>query len=182
MNRDTIVASIAVVALVVSLGVAVIGGGQDGKDGRDGVGAVPGGDFHNQVNFLGGVTHRNLNATSTTATTQTMELADLVRRGQYYSSVHLTPNVGDLTLTWFASTTGGYLPKVGDRHEFCLYNASTTAGIDLTLAAGTGVDIETASSTISDLTIDSDSTACIKAEKKPNTDISVLITEYNDAD
>lgn len=122
-------------------------------------------------------------ATTTTATTQTLAVADILN----YDVVSILPNVGSLTLTFPASSTMTTLvPTAGDMQETCFLNATTTSGITITFAASTGIDLESASSTPSDLTITANGTACFKFIRQRATasafDITAAMTEYMNAD
>jgi len=141
--------------------------------------------------FLAGVSYHNSVATSTTATTQTLGANDIAPRGIPLDHISFTPNTGDLTLTWPASSTlRNFVPRAGDVAHQCFTNASTTAGIDITIAAGTGIDLEVASSTVLEskpvLTVLADSTVCFTYIRKPSTasafDIKVLMTRFVDGD
>lgn len=89
-----------------------------------------------------------------------------------FSTVSFYPSVGAITLTLPASTTlGAFLgPTPGAMKRVCYYNATTTSGITITLAAGTGIDLEIASTTVTgsgpSLTLLADNTACIEYQKK----------------
>ena len=146
------------------------------------------GTFNAQPVLNAGALHSYVNSTSTTATTYTLVAADILN----YESVVITPNTGDLTLTLPASSTlSAFVPTAGDWAEQCWYNASTTAGIDITFAAGTGIDLEVASSTSGGaqspvLTMLANSSACFKYIRKPATasafDIIVQMTRFVDGD
>ena len=166
--------------------------GLPGIDGRDGVGASPG-PLHTQYQeFEGGVKYGHNRSTSTTATSYTLLASDIVdRSGAAYDTILMTPNTGDLTLTFPASSTlTHFIPAVGDRAKQCWYNASTTAGIDIIFAAGTGIDLEIASSTDTAsetlYPIPSAGFGCFEFYRQPLTltafDIGVLYTVYVDAD
>lgn len=135
---------------------------------------------------IGGLTTLNAgqlrsytNATSTTATSQTLEEADLLN----YDTVLLTPDTPSLTLTLPAtSTLTSFIPTAGDMAEQCWYNATSTASMNITFAAGTGIDLQTASTTQTDLTFATGGNACLKFIRQTDTDVSVLMTEYTDAD
>jgi len=59
-------------------------------------------------------------------------------------------NTGDTTFTLPAtSTMFMFLPEIGSERTWKIYNATSTAGIDLTLSAGTGMDLVSASTTSS---------------------------------
>ena len=156
------------------------------------VGAFPSPTIYEALELLGGSTRGFYYATSTTATTYTVTANDMVAKsGAAYDTIALTPNVGDLTLTLPASSTlRHFLPKAGMTAKQCWLNASTTAGIDLTFAAGTGIDFEVASSTIVDglpvLTVLADSKGCFDFTRKPATasafDFNVSFTRFVDGD
>ena len=124
------------------------------------------------------------NATSSVGT-GTLQVSDI----NAYDTVLLTPTgaAATKTLTFFASSTAStWLPTAGDMQETCFYNGTTTAATTITFAAGTGIDLETASSSPTDLVLLSGNTACFKFMRQPATastfDISALMTEYTDAD
>jgi len=86
----------------------------------------------------------SLNATTTTATTYTVEGDDLAR----YHMVDIMQNVGAATFTLPAtSTMMGMLPAQGLTREWRWHNATSSSAITLTFAAGTGMDMVTASGT-----------------------------------
>lgn len=142
--------------------------------------------------FDGGVVHSNTNSTSTAVTAYTLVANDIAPNGAPYSAVVITPNGGDLALTFPASSTlAAFLPSAGDWTEQCWRNASTTSGIDITFAAGTGIDLEVATTSPSAqanavLTVLADAGACIKYQRKPATaaafDIAVMLTRFLDGD
>lgn len=85
-------------------------------------------------------------SSSTVATAGVLTLNDFASYGTW----ELTPNTADLTLTLpTSSTLATYLPNAGDRDRIMIRNATSTAGIDVILAAGTGIDLGSASTTIS---------------------------------
>lgn len=124
------------------------------------------------------------NSTSTVATTQTLAQADILN----YDTVLFTPNTASVTLTLPAtSTLTSYIPTAGDRAEQCWQNATTTAGINVTFAAGAGMDLQmVATSTISGsagvFPITPGNSACFKFIRQANTDVQVLMTSYIDGD
>jgi uncharacterized RmlC-like cupin family protein len=132
-----------------------------------------------------GINHSYTNSTSTTATAYTLVLADINK----YESVIMTPNVGTVTVTGFASSTATSLvPVAGDHFKQCWYNATTTAGVLITFADGTGTNFNTASSTYNgaeDLSIDAGEMACMTYFREPATattfDILIGLQKfYND--
>lgn len=115
-------------------------------------------------------------ATSTSATSATLQESDLLVNGR----LEVTPNVADLTYTLPASSTlTSFLPNAGDRNEIQIYNATTTAGIELIFAAGTGIDLESATST---LRMQPLSTVLLDCMRKVNTDVTCLYKPFVDAD
>lgn len=114
--------------------------------------------------FRGGVLNSYTNSTSTSATTQTLLAADIAN----YSTVILTPTVGAVTLTLPASSTlATFVPTAGDRQEQCWINASSTAAATIKFAAGTGIDLEFATS--SSLILGAGNSGCFKYIRKPAT-------------
>jgi hypothetical protein len=130
--------------------------------------------------FDAGLIHSYTNATSSVTTTQTLAAADIAN----YESVIFTPNTGATTLTLPASSTlSAFVPTAGDWADQCWLNATSTAGVNITFAAGTGIDLETSSTT---LVLRPGNTACIKFVRKAATasafDIAALLTVYVDGD
>lgn len=107
-------------------------------------GVVPGGTFTNPVELLGGTVMGNVISTSTTATAMTLNQGNIVN----VDTMIVTPLVGDLTYTFMASSSARNLvPRQGQRQEWCVLNATTTSGIEVIFAAGTGIDLEIATTT-----------------------------------
>ena len=170
--------------------------GNDGANGRNGVNGVStpapspaprfgaSGPVGNElVQFLAGFVISDNYATTTPASATLS-----AREAAGFSTVSFYPNVGDVTLTLPASTTLGSLlgPIAGSMKRVCYYNATTTNGIDITFASGTGVDLEVASTT--GLFIIADGTACIEFQKKSGTggnnrnDITARLVRFGDGD
>ena len=110
-----------------------------------------------------------------------------------YDTIVVTPTgaAAAKTLTFFASSTAStWLPTAGDMQETCFLNASTSVAT-LVFAAGTGIDLQVATSTnngggVYDLTVDPDATMCFKFIRKAATasafDIEANVVEYENAD
>lgn len=99
----------------------------------------------------GGVIKSNVNSTSTTATSYTLIAADVCPSGKPYDTIVMVPNTGALTLTTMASSSlSACAPNAGEWFDMELFNATSAAAGAITLAAGTGIDLETASSSIVD--------------------------------
>jgi hypothetical protein len=137
--------------------------------------------------FEGGVKFGNVLSTTTPAS-MTLGVADLYG----YDTVIVRPTgaASAKTLTFFASSTASHwLPIAGDTQRTCILNATTTSGVTLVFAAGTGIDIQTASSSPTDLTILPDQTACFTFIRKAQVagvtnsfDIEANMTEFTDGD
>lgn len=91
-----------------------------------------------------------------------------------YGLIQITPNTADLTYTFPASSTmSAMIPNAGDSRTVMIYNATTTAGIDVIFAAGAGMEIKGTGST--PLTIDEASMGTLTFVRKSNTDILVFV-------
>lgn len=91
--------------------------------------------------------------------------------------IDYTLNLVDSTLTLPAtSTLSSFIPTAGQTRDVIIRNATTTATMDLTLAAGTGMNLVTATSTKVILGNATGSNyALLKFIRKANTDIDVLL-------
>lgn len=139
------------------------------------------GSFGGLLTLNAGQLQSYTNSTSTTATSFTMVQADILS----YDTLLITPNTASLTYTLPAtSTLTSLVPTAGDMAEQCWYNATSTAGITVTVAEGTGWDLEAASSTTSgadpSFAIGATNTGCFKFIRKTNTDILGLFTRFAD--
>jgi len=152
-------------------------------------GANPGPDYYGVQSFFGGFLRGNYIATTTTGTAVTLRVQDVMDK----DTISVLQGGGStLTYTFFASSTAKqWLPKAGMTQDACFLNATTTAGATLTFAAGTGIDLQVATSTGSaggamDLTIAPNATACFRFIRKAATasafDIEANLVEYADAD
>ena len=125
------------------------------------------------------------NSTSTTATAYTLVVGDVLN----YDTVLMTPNTGDLTLTFFASSSATTLvPAAGDRQDTCFVNSTTTAGIDITFATGAGIALLAGTSTtpVKDLTISAGEMGCFTfvrdISRTTTFDIIAAFKEYSSAE
>lgn len=134
------------------------------------------GGFTGKMTLDGGLLRSYPNSTSTTATTQTFVEADFLN----YDTVLLTPNTNSLTGTLMASSTmTNMIPTAGDRQDVCIFNATSTAGKNITLAAGTGIDLLTvATSTITGaggvLAIAPQTMGCLTFVREADSDVAVM--------
>lgn len=129
-------------------------------------------------------TLRSYTIASSSVGTGTLQVSDVAD----YDTISLLPTgaAATKTLTFFASSTATtWLPTAGDMQETCFRNATGTAASTVTFAAGTGIDLEIASSTDT-LVLGAGNTACFKFIRQIATDstfdISALMIEYGNAD
>ena len=111
------------------------------------VGGSAGPTHTEKQEFLGGILNSGGVATSSLSTAVTVSANDF--RGWVSSSgcVSYTPNLGNITLTFPASSTvSDVVPKANDNATFCIRNATTTANTIITFAVGTGMNLNVASS------------------------------------
>lgn len=104
------------------------------------VGSASGPTHTSHQEFLQNFTNGgNVTATTSTEATFTLTSAYL---NENVSLISWLPNL-DNTLTTMASTSAPFVNmRAGDSFTVYLYNASTTAASTITLAAGTGVDLQ----------------------------------------
>lgn len=108
---------------------------------------------------------------STTSAVDTMTVTQLSN----YSHLKLTPIVSATTLTLPASSTlSTLIPVDGNWTEKTIENATTTSGISITLAAGTGITLQTASTT--GAKIDPKKGAFLRLLRLANTDIMAYLS------
>lgn len=129
--------------------------------------------------------YTNASSSVTTGTLRVSDVAD-------YDTVLLTPTgaAAAKTLTFFATSSAStWLPAAGDRQDTCFFNSTSTAGVDIIFAAGTGIDFEVASSSataLGGLNIGPNSGGCFTFIRQPSLsasfDISALYTAFEDAD
>lgn len=122
-------------------------------------------------------------STSTTGTAVTLKQSDILS----YTTVLMTPNTSSLTVTFPASSTlTSLVPTAGDVARQCWFDATTTAAATIVFAAGTGIDLEVATSSsisgVADLTLTGNNMGCLTYLRKANTDIVVGYSEFSDAD
>lgn len=116
-------------------------------------------------------------ASSTTSTTGTL-LAQTIENA---STLDYTLNLADATLTFPASSTISFMRNPGDTKVFFVRNSTTTATMDITFAAGTGLNMKRASST-SILRGDADggNTARVTLIRQSDSDIDMLVDLFVD--
>lgn len=180
MNKVNLSLGVALVAVVIATGAFFV-------KTQVQFGANPGPVHTEYQEFDGGVKVGSVNSTTTPAS-MTLRTSDVY--GFDTVIVRPTGAAADKTLTFFASSTASHwLPKAGDTQRTCFLNATTTAAATITFAAGTGIDLQSASSSPTDLTVQADQTACFTfvrkvqvAEVTNSFDIEASFVEFNDAD
>jgi len=109
---------------------------------------------------------------TTTPTSLTLKPSDV----QNVTLISMVPTVGNITVTLPATTTSGmstWIPNTGDSDEILFQNATTTAGVTVTLAAGTGTLVLNSSTTAA---IRPGGIALLRAVRKAYTDISFFLS------
>lgn len=116
---------------------------------------------------------------TTTPASMTLAYADFDTE----NFIDMTPTIGNITITLPAtSTMSEMIPKTGDMREIILRNATTTAATTITIAAGTGIDLQLLETTGADLVLEGLDVATLQFIRKADTDILVLWKEYIEAD
>lgn len=95
--------------------------------------------------------------------------------------IDYTQNLASGTLTLPATSTINFMRNPGDTKTFYIRNATTTAGVNITFAGGTGMNYKKATSTkvlLSDT--DGSNFAKIVLIRKTNTDIDAIVDLYVD--
>ena len=128
----------------------------------------------NQLTLSAGFTTGSVNATSTaTSTGAILNQVDLYNpSGELVSGISFTASTSPTTVTTAASSTfTTFIPNSGDMATIIFTNASTT-GTSTTLAAGTGVSLKNATTT---LVIAPGGAAMMTWVRLPNTNINILV-------
>lgn len=140
-----------------------------------GFGAIAGPDVSFPMSFNEGVVNGGRTASSTTSTTGTLLAAQIEK----YTMLDYTLNLADVTLTFPATSTIGFMNKAGDVKEFYVRNATTTATMDITFAQGTGMNFKNSSTTkvlIGDT--DGGNMAKVTLIRRANSDIDMYLDLY----
>lgn len=180
--KDTLV----VVGIVVALILGFVGLSQPTlnldsvKELVQSFGATPGSDFFNPVQLFAGVKYASVIAT-TTPVSMTMRLADFDNR----DVIQMLPQNGSVTITLPATSTMASYLASGEKKQFCIYNATSTASQTITLAEGTGWDIENIATTTTAgssgiLPIAPLDVGCLTVIKKSNTDLLGIYQTHRD--
>jgi hypothetical protein len=132
--------------------------------------------FSSTLNVVGNTTVELFTQGGGVLSTSTVSTAMVPTAATFnYGLIEVTPLVADLTYTFPASSTmSAMIPNAGDMRVVTVYNATTTAGIDVIFAAGTGMEIKTVG-TASAINVDEASFATLTFVRKANSDILVLM-------
>jgi hypothetical protein len=142
-------------------------------------GAQSGQEQFSRQYFTGGLTEGGRLATTTTAATYTTIAKDFNGTPTLWS---VLPNV-NTTFSLTATSTGVYVPRVGDVAQVYLLNASSTAASTITLAAlDTGVDLQFAEATGGDLVLNGLDWAKVTLIRKSAYVVTVIFDEMTEAD
>jgi len=146
------------------------------------LGAVSGPDVYQWMNFHAGYQSGGSSyATTSTATTYTLVAKDIPTGTTW---LNWKPNI-NTTVTLMATTSVNIaaldIPDIGDTRTIYLYNASTTVASTITLAAGTGIDLQKNEDT-GNLATAGTSVAELTFIRKPNKDVMVILDQWDVAD
>ena len=195
MNKVT---GLTLVVALVALGVSFFSGGETRIETiiREQIGASPGPDVLNEIDFSGGVTLGHPLGIITASSTHTLTAAQLVKVS--YTRVIIDGDEAtDLTITLPASSTlAHFVPSLGDYARKCFLLTGTTTDSRLIFAAGTGIDMRYASSTgaygaalgAPDLASIAGQEVCLEFWRQPQDvgtalgDISAVLTVFEEAD
>jgi hypothetical protein len=148
------------------------------KEVQTKVGAFSGPDVSVRMAFGAGFTSGGYSATSSTAGTYTTAARDFAGLP---TVIAWTPNV-NTTVTLASTSLYQFVPKVGDVANVYLLNASTTAAASITLAAGTGVDLQMAEATGGDLVLTGLDWEKLTLIRKSTSVVTVIADEMTEAD
>jgi len=147
------------------------------------LGAVAGPDVYNRMYFHQGLQYGgDINSTSTDEATYTLGVGDIKKDTTF---LNLTPEA-TTTITTMATSTVAMdqvnIPNAGDTREIWVHNNTAVAkDWTITLAAGTGVDLQMNEDT-ADLAIDGSSTAKLTFIRLLNTDVMIVFEQFDVAD
>lgn len=184
MNNKFTVALVVVVAIIVTwVGVTYpktpveVSVDQVVNEVKTKLGALSGPDIYFPVSLNSGVVTGGEYATSTSGA----QMPLLAPSIENISTIRATLNVQDATLTFPASSTIGFMRNPGDTRVYWVKNATTTAAMDITFAAGTGVNFKNATTTkilIGDT--DGGNAARVTLIRQADTDIDMYLELFVD--
>ena len=162
------IGALVIAVIVLGIGLAV---GKPVVKVEVPLGASSGPDHYNTEIFHSGIMiGGSIRATSTNDTTATFLANDIIDR----SIVNFTPNVTSITATLPAtSTLRGFIKAEGASHTFFICNATSTVDY-FTLAAGTGMNLHQATSS---MTIMNGDCSEITLIRNSDTDMELMYQE-----
>ena len=181
MNKDNLIVAGLVLALIFS-GLAFFGGdigpqgdrGDRGDRGERGLGGASGPEYYGLQVFYAGHVDGGLTFATTSSGAGVLVANDLVRRDGYVK--YMTINAEDaVTVTFPAtSTLTHYIPQSGMCTNIVIENSGDS---NLTLAGGTGMDLQEPDATGTEVVIGANNFALVTLCRQANTDILLLVEE-----
>lgn len=172
------------IAVVLALGLSVVAVSKSSQIVERQVGSVVSPLVNEALFLFGGHADARINATSSSVATYTLVANDLGASGVFFDTISFSKTGAVATTTWTlpASSTVSFLPQNGMRGIICFEVAtSSEANPGLTLAAGTGWQIGTASTTPTGLTINGGQLACGHVLRSFDSDLILDIVNFKDA-
>jgi len=164
-----------ILALVLSI-VSIFGGALSIKEKP--IGASAGPEKTETQYFRAGYT---FGGNSCYATSTTAAVGTLPNISNDVNCIDYTVNVADVTLTLMASTTAWMPQKQNEMRSLFIRNASTTATADIVIAAGTGINLKRATSSVTVLgDTGADNYARIDFVRQADSDVDALVTLFID--
>ncbi len=138
MNKILITVSAIALASMIITGIVILKPVNVKVDLPD-KGALVGPDIYHALKVHGAFNYGGkVFATTTVSTSETLSGADLAN----YDYIDVMSNVGALTYTLPATSTMiSLLPDIGSTRRWLFHNATSSATITLTIAAGAGMDL-----------------------------------------
>ena len=174
MNNKLMIGGV-ILALVLSI-VGIFGGSLSIKEKP--IGASAGPEKTETQYFRAGYT---FGGNSCYATSTTAAVGTLPNISNDVNCIDYTVNVADVTLTLMASTTAWMPQKQNEMRSLFIRNASTTATADIVIAAGTGINLKRATSSVTVLgDTGADNYARIDFVRQADSDVDALVTLFID--
>jgi len=174
MNNKIMIGGV-ILALVLSI-VSIFGGALSIKEKP--IGASAGPEKTETQYFRAGYT---FGGNSCYATSTTAAVGTLPNISNDVNCIDYTVNVADVTLTLMASTTAWMPQKQNEMRSLFIRNASTTATADIVIAAGTGINLKRATSSVTVLgDTGADNYARIDFVRQADSDVDALVTLFID--
>lgn len=149
MSRNIIIALVIGLVIGALLGLSIPRGGQEAVIPVTNIlGSSP---EHSELNWFraGLIDGGTVVATSTDDTSATFLNTDLIQGDRVSRLINFNPSKAGITATLPATTTlRTFVPNAGDSREVMICNATSTAATTFTLAVGTGMNLQQATSTM----------------------------------